>query len=321
MIVTQLYRGSGLGNQIWNLVVSKILAKRHGYKWGVMKTTPFKARKFMPDFDYGEEVTGGHTPREGQPPATLPDGITNYIREQAVTLPQCGHDGIFFDPGLWHNLPDNSKIDGLFQNLQYLDGQKESVRKWLKTNLDVRDYCDDDICVIHFRGGEYLITTAWLEPKFYENARDRMLEHNPNMKFVVVTDDPENSNKFIPWADVVGATTLKEQEDIEQGTGFFKYKGGNIGVDWSILYNARNVIMSASTFSFWPVWTSEEVQKVIAPKYWFDHKTSTGWWRGDDIIVKEWDYIDTQGNIMSGPECQKEYDLYRLNNPYYTVER
>ena len=79
--------------------------------------------------------------------------------------------------------------------------------------------------------------------------------------------------------------------------------------------------MSASTFSFWPVWTSEEVKKVIAPKYWFDHKTSTGWWRGDDIIVKEWDYIDTQGNIMSGPECQKEYDLYRLNNPYYTIER
>ncbi len=321
MIAIEIYRGSGLGNQIWNLVVSKILAHRHGYKWGVMQTNPFKARKFMPDFDYGEEVTGGHTPREGQTPAVLPDGITNYIREHTMALPQCGHDGIFFDPALWNNLPDNSKIDGLFQNLQYLDGQKEDVREWLKTNLDVKDYSDDDTCVIHFRGGEYLITASWLEPKFYENARDRMLEHNPNMKFVVVTDDPENANKFIPWARVVGATTLKEQEDIEQGTGFFKYRGGNIGVDWSILYNAKNVIMSASTFSFWPVWTSEEVQKVIAPKYWFDHKTSDGWWRGDDIIVKEWDYIDTEGNVMSGPECQKEYDLYRLTNQYYTLER
>ena len=35
--------------------------------------------------------------------------------------------------------------------------------------------------------------------------------------------------------------------------------------------------------------------KVIAPKYWFDHKTSNGWWRGDDIIVKDWDYIDVEG--------------------------
>lgn len=321
MIVTEIYRGSGLGNQIWNLVVSRILAHRHGYKWGVMKTTPYKARKFMPDFDYGEEVTGGHTPREGQTPVSLPDGITHYIREQTLPLPQCGHDGIFFDAGLWNNLPDNSKIDGLFQNLQYLDGQKENVREWLKTNLDVRDYCDDDICVIHFRGGEYLITASWCPPEFYEHARDRMLEYNSNMKFVVVTDDPENANKFIPWAQVVGATTLKEQEDIEQGTGFFKYKGGNIGVDYSILHNARNVIMSASTFSFWPVWTSNVTSKVIAPKYWFDHKTSNGWWRGDDIIVKEWDYIDTQGNLMSGPECKKEYELYKLNNSYYTLER
>jgi len=296
MIVTEIYRGSGLGNQIWNLVVSRILAHRHGYKWGVKKSTPFKARKFMPDFDYGEEVTGGHTPREGQPPVSLPDGITHYIRERNDPLPQCGHSGIFFDPGLWN---------------------KDDIRQWLSHNVNVTEYSDEDTCVIHFRGGEYLITASWLEPKFYENARDRMLEHNPNMKFVVVTDDPENANKFIPWAKVVGATTLEEQEDIEQGTGFFKYKGGNIGVDYSILHNARNVIMSASTFSFWPVWTSSSNPKVIAPKYWFDHKTSDGWWRGDDMIVKDWDYIDREGKLFNGPACQKEYDVYRLKTPYY----
>ena len=61
MIVTEIYKGAGLGNQIWNLVVSRILAERHGYKWGVKKSTPYKARKFMPDFDFGEEVIGGHS--------------------------------------------------------------------------------------------------------------------------------------------------------------------------------------------------------------------------------------------------------------------
>lgn len=321
MIVTEIYKGSGLGNQIWNLVVSRILAERYGYEWGVKKSTPYKARKFMPNFDFGKEVTGGHTPREGQPPTSLPDGIVNYIRERNDPLPQCGHSGIFFDNNLWYHLPDNTKLDGLFQCLSYINDRKDDVRKWLEHNVNITEYSEDDICVIHFRGGEYLITASWLEPKFYENARDRMLEYNPNMKFVVVTDDPENANKFIPWARVVGATTLSEQEDIEQGTGFFKYKGGNIGVDYSILHNARNVIMSASTFSFWPVWTSTEVNKVIAPKYWFDHKTSNGWWRGDDMIVQEWDYIDTQGKLFSGLECQKEYDLYKERNPYYTDKK
>ena len=313
MIVTEIYRGSGLGNQIWNLVVSRILAERHGYEWGVKKSTPYKARKFMPDFYYGKEVTGGHTPREGQQPASLPDGISNYIREREDIMPECGHSAIKFDDYLWNNLPDNSKIDGLFQCMGYIEGRRDDIREWLKHSINVTEYSSDDICVIHFRGGEYLITASWLPPEFYKIARDTMLEINPNMKFVVVTDDPANANKFIPWATVVGATTLDEQEDIEQGTGFFKYKGGNIGVDWSILHNAKNVIMSASTFSFWPVWTSSVKPNVIAPKYWFDHKTSTGWWRGVDSIVNEWKYMDRSGKLFTSEQCKKEWNNVSTN--------
>jgi len=321
MIVTEIYRGSGLGNQIWNLVVSRILAEKHGYKWGVKKSTPFKAKNFMSKFDFGEEVTGGHTPREGQPPTSLPDGIVNYLRERNDPLPQCGHSGIFFDDNLWHALPDNSKLDGLFQCMSYINDRKDDIRKWLSHDVNIKDYSDDNTCVIHFRGGEYLITASWCPPEFYEQARNRMLEINPLMEFVVVTDDPENAQKFIPWAEVVGATTVKEQEDIEQGTGFFKYKGGNIGIDWSILHNAKNVIMSASTFSFWPVWTSEVAKNVIAPKYWFDYKTSDGWWRGDDMIIPEWDYLDKQGVLTEGAECLKEYSLYKKSKPYYSTIR
>ena len=321
MIVTEIYSGSGLGNQIWNLVVTRILAEKHGYRWGVKKSTTFKSRKFMPDFYFGDEVIGGHTPIEGQTPSSLPDGIVNYITERNDPLPQCGHSGIFFDDNLWNHLPDNSKIDGLFQCLGYINDRKDDIRNWLTHNINIAEYSDDNICVIHFRGGEYLITASWCPQEYYSMSRDIMLEYNSNMKFVVVTDDPENAKKFIPWADVVGAATLNDQEDIEQGTGFYKYRGGNIGVDYSILHNAKNIIMSSSTFSFWPVWTSKLSEKVIAPKYWFDYKSSNGWWRGDDIIVKEWDYIDTKGVLKSGIECQEEYDLYKSLNSYYNSSR
>ena len=155
---------------------------------------------------------------QGQTPASLPDGIVHYIRERADVMPECGHTAIAFDDYLWNQLPDNSKLDGLFQNMKYIVDRKDDIREWLKHNVNITEYSSDDICVIHFRGGEYLITASWCPPEYYANARDRMLEINPNMKFVVVTDDPENAHKFIPWATVVGATTLDEQEDIEQGT-------------------------------------------------------------------------------------------------------
>jgi len=39
------------------------------------------------------------------------------------------------------------------------------------------------------------------------------------------------------------------------------------------------------------------------------------------MIVQEWNYIDTQGKLFSGPECQKEYDLYKERNSYYTDKK
>ena len=317
MIVCEIYKGSGLGNQLWNLVVTKILAEKHGYSWGVMKTTPFKAQSFMPEFDFGEKVIGGFTPIEATKPVELPKGVKNYIIERIYVLPQCGNDGIFFDDYLWNQLPDNSKLDGTFQSMSYLEGKKEVVRSWLKHNINVKDYSHEDICVIHFRGGEYLIGDSLCPPEYYKMAKEKMLLINPKMKFVVVTDDPENAEKFIPYATIVGSSMMSEKDPLRQGTGFFKYKGGNIGVDYSILHNAKNVIISASTFCFWPVWTSEITQNVIAPKYWFDYNKSNGWWRGDDSIVKEWNYLDSKGQLISGSSCIELYKIYKKSSPLY----
>ena len=63
-----------------------------------------------------------------------------------------------------------------------------------------------------------------------------MLEINPNMKFGVITDDPENAKKFIPWAPIIGASAMDEQDPLAhlQGSGFYEYKGGPIGIDYSI---------------------------------------------------------------------------------------
>ena len=317
MIVTEIYPGSALGNQLWWMVVTRVLAEKNGYDWGVATPHHFRGRNFMPDYDFGKTVTGGHSPgfwHLGQLPASLHDGLVHYYQESIKPMPQCGNSPIMFDENLWNNLSDNTKIDGYFQCMGYIKDRKDDIRGWLSHNVNVTEYSDDDICVIHFRGGEYLVTASWCPPEYYANARDRMLEINPNMKFVVVTDDPANANKFMPWAPVVGATTVKEQDPIEQGTGFYQYKGGNIGIDYSILNNAKNVIMSASTFSFWPVWTSPFDNNVIAPKYWFDYKTSDGWWRGVDSIVDEWLYIDTNGVIMSGVDCKEDFHEYRKNH-------
>ena len=35
MLVNEIYLGSGLGNQIWTSVVTRIIAEKLGYKYGI----------------------------------------------------------------------------------------------------------------------------------------------------------------------------------------------------------------------------------------------------------------------------------------------
>lgn len=52
----------------------------------------------------------------------------------------------------------------------------------------------------------------------------------------------------------------------------------------------------------------EDRSNVIAPKYWFDYKTSTGWWRGVDSIVNGWNYMDRSGKLFTSEQCKKEWN-------------
>ena len=37
MIVSEIYNGSGLGNQIWNIVAPRCIAEHRGFRWGVRR--------------------------------------------------------------------------------------------------------------------------------------------------------------------------------------------------------------------------------------------------------------------------------------------
>ena len=340
MIVSEIYNGSGLGNQLWNIVAPRCIAEHRGFRWGVRRDITnsgsgasnlqtvglktFKGCQFLTNIDWGDEVTGGVTHQEGQEPSELPDGIEYYGRERVDEYPHGFHelpneDAMIYDDLLFNTVPDNTKIDGTFQRLRYINDRRSDIIEWLKPNITVNDYSSDDFCVIQFRGGEYLITSAWCPPEYYRMAADRMLEINPNMKFGVITDDPENAKKYIPWAPIIGASSSDQIDPLAhlQGSGFYVYKGGPIGIDYSILNNAVHSILTSSTFAFWPAWTNTKAKTVIAPKYWNDYKRSTGYWRGDDNIVDDWMYIDTSGIMMSGTDCKEEYREYRKRHEFY----
>lgn len=296
MIVTEIYNGQGLGNQLWCYVTTRVLAKNKGVTFGIKSPEKFKCNDFL-SLDMGEPVIGGSGP-EGGPPFSLPKGITRYYSERRIVHPLNGVDIRPHDANL-ATIPDNTKIDGVMQDENYILHRKDEVRGWLKVNeeFECYDYCADDICVINFRGGEYLeIPNVFLPQSYWDYAMSCMRAINKDFKFVVITDDVETAQKFFPN---------------------FEVHHFSISKDYVVIKNARYLILSNSSFACFPAWLNQDLRLCIAPKYWAQHNTSDGFWGCSYNMIRGWQYLDRNGEFFDYDACRLEHDTYMNTHPDY----
>jgi len=259
MLITELFNGQGLGNQLANYVTVKCLALDKGYKFGVQHPERFKGLSFM-DIDFGEKVIGGNTPIEGQEPTQLPENIRYYYKEVTSS----------YDPKL-SRIRDNTSIHGNLQGVDYFRHRKDEVRRWLKVEpLEM----DKNTCVINFRGGEYKYVPEFFLPKSYwDDAVAEMLATNPNMTFEVHTDDVEEAQKFFPDYPVTH----------------------DVGLNWRSIRYAHYLILSNSSFAILPAFLNENAKRIIAPRFF--GRFNVGFWHLEQNYTEGWDWMDINGKI------------------------
>ena len=256
MIITEFFNGQGLGNQLHCYVTTRCIALDRGFKFGIQHPERFKGASFM-KLDFGEPVIGGITPVEGQPPSQLPETITNYYKETSSD----------YDPHIFE-IEDNTSITGNLQGEKYFEKHKDEIREWLKVEpLDM-----DGICVVNFRGGEYVgVKDFFLPREYWKKAMNNILEWDLGILFEVHTDDPETAKLFFPELPII--------HDIE--------------FNWRSVRYAKYVILSNSSFGWFPVWLGDG--KVIAPKYW--GRYNLGYWWLEQNKTKGFYYQDYDGKL------------------------
>lgn len=298
MIVTELYDGQGLGNQLFCYVTTRVLAADKGLKFGIQSPEKFKGKDFI-KLDFGEKVVGGSGP-EGGPPHSLPEGIKHYYSERKISHPN-GSDLRTYDGSLV-DIPDHTKIDGVLQDEQYLAYRKDEIREWLKVDptFECHDYASDDYCVINFRGGEYAnYPELFLTQKYWNDAISEMRKKNPQMQFVVVTDDVKLAKRFFPK---------------------FPVSHKSIANDYVIIKNAHYLILSNSSFAWFPAWLNQNLKFCIAPKYWTRHNISDGYWSCMYNLTTGWEYLDREGKLFDHSSCKEEQENYIHSHPELFVQ-
>ena len=305
MLAASIHEHAGLGNQIWRYVCCRAFAEHLGYEWGV--SHPGWRGPFL-NIDWGKEVKLNV---EQDSDFRMEEGFKYYYKEKWVHHKIA--PGEIGDPdNKFLELPDNTYINGNFQRMKYVEDRRGDIIDWLSYDDKVTDYSAEDICVIQLRGGDYTTGHSMLPAIYYKMAMARMKENNPNVKFVIVTDDPGCAQSYLPGIPIVGSAVSEEKDQYQKNISWYTYPGGPVGIDYSILNTAKYAIISASTFAFWPIWTNKQLHAVIAPKYWFDWSRSDGWWRPKDGIVNDesWLYMDMQGDLYESNICiehAKEY--------------
>lgn len=295
MITTEFYDGQGLGNQLWSYASLVSTARHLNFDFGFQSLKRFKGLGLF-DLDYGNRVYGISSRGPG---LKLNTAAKYWYKEETVKHHEDESNISGLDPNLF-KIRDHTKIDGYFQSEDLI----LPIKSVLTPAMQIRKYhqIKPNRCVINLRGGEFVHhPKLFLGFTYYKHAVQRMLDMNPDMEFVVITDDSMLASEFFPKYEVLSKTS--RNFDSKGRETFDREKAAT---DFGILQSAEYLILSNSSFSWWGAWTNLITKKVIAPKYWARHNASDGYWSLGDSLTRDWFWQDINGNLQTYEECLGE---------------
>ena len=273
------------GNFLHQYALTRTVAELNSYEWGFNPTSEFDYYNGYPqldfmDIDYGKQHN--YTYYE------IPEGYSKW-EEKCETFYHVDRvDFHSYDPEVF-NISDNTKLFiRCAQDARYYD--KEKVRKWFKIKEendakykqildDNHIILDENLTIINARGGEYKgIPNVLLRTEYWKDSVNYTLTRNKDMKFLVVTDDVEYSKSIFPFPVV----------------------HFGIGMDYWMINNAKNLILSNSSFAIFPAWLNINNPFVIAPKFWARHNVSNGYWVSSDVWTFGFHFMDREGKLSNG---------------------
>lgn len=298
VIATELLKGQGLGNQLFCYVTTRALAYDKGYDFSILNREILannihsnKGMYFM-DIDCGLELSKEDFSE------------VYHEKEDRIYLGNSLHDiehGCYItgaDEKLLH-LTESTLLYGNMQDEAYFGKYKEQIKQWLKVRpeYDNMEYSRENLCIINIRGGEYTSDPElFLKRSYWSKAMAHMKKIRSDMEFMVVTDDIAAAKRILPEVEA------------------FHF---DLAGDYTTIKNAQYLILSNSTFAFFPAFTSETAKYIIAPKYWARYNVSDGYWASEQNIYDEFTYMDRKGKLFTAAECREELSKYKNTSVKY----
>lgn len=298
MLGTELLKGQGLGNQLFCYVTTRCIAMDNHLDFSILGSETMANNihsdcgMYFMDLDYGV-------------PSVKEDYEQIYAeKEDRLFIGNSKHDlthGCYVT-GIDDQMlrpRDNTLLVGNMQAEAYYLAHREEIREWLKVKeeYDCMEYSRDNLCILHLRCSDYLdCPELYLRKKYWKDGIRNMKKINPAMEFMIITNDVKEANKILPNIPAYNFDLAK---------------------DYAIIKNAKYLLLSNSSFGYFPAFTSTTVQYILAPKYWARHNVSNGYWASEQNIYENWHYQDRRGQVFDYNECLQELEDYKKMSLLY----
>jgi hypothetical protein len=268
MIIVPIYPGQGLGNQLWVYAAGRSIADETGRAFQLEGHANFKGADFL---DILSDTTSLHAdePQAGGPVAGFHE--RQFYDEELNTICSGFDERVLQATG-------NLRLEGLFQDERYFFGKLERLAQYIqpKPEQAAAYPVDPDICVLNMRGGEYKHhPSLLLKRDYWQNAMANMIERTAVKRFIIVTDDAPYARRLFPDLPLVS---------------------GNVAACFMTILNARQVILSNSSFGYFPAKLGQQ-KTVIAPLHWARPDNSIDRWASPANLYAGWLWQSGDGTI------------------------
>lgn len=302
MIGTEFLYGQGLGNQLFCYVTARCLALDKGYEFGTVGQNCFGDLRYSDQgHSFYEHLDLGKCCSRDDFRSIYHEKVRRIHTKSSIHDRTHGCDIRTYDSAL-AGVPHGTLIMGIMQSEEYFIHRKAQIFSWLKVRpeLDSYEFTDDNLCIINMRGGEYAAhKELYLPREYWLNGMENMRAINSEMRFMVVTEDTKAAGRLLPEVPAYHFSLAK---------------------DYVTIKNARYLLLSNSSFAFFPAFTSETVKVVMAPKYWARHNVSDGYWSTAQNIYSGWIYQDRSGKLSNDRDCRIELAEYCESTGIYENE-
>ncbi len=285
MFLISMRFGQGIGNQLWLLSTALYLSKKYNRKLVVKNMKWFLGRNIVSRelFSY---ITKWSSDFYNLQWVTFNDNFfleENSQRACYLPLTESSFDVL--------NTFDYVYLDGNFQSFNLIPSSEILSKLFINKEYKFNRKFNLNECILNIRGGDYLgVKKSPAVPFEYWYKMVEYFKKKINIdKFFIVTDDYKYAKTLFPNFEILKGT----MED-----------------DFFSILNARNLILSNSSFSIFPSYLNKSAERIIAPKYCDPIllRNRNLFWGSPTNIYPFMEYFDWKSNVI------QKYDENYIKN-------